>query len=279
MGIAQRDYMREPAGPGVFRSWGAVHVIIAINIAVFLGWFFAVSNGDTRFMSDHFATSEIHLSNGAVWTLVTSVFSHLNVWHLALNMFVLYSFGVTLERMWGTRKFVIFYLVAGIVSGLAHCGVEALMERHASALGASGAISGLLAAFVFLFPRATVLLMGIIPMPAFLVLVLLVGWDVYGLFLQTQSRGFNIGHAAHLGGAVCGVVFYFWMLRNPRPRPVRIDTGDDSFDGISPEDRQQMDHILGKVNELGVEGLTQHEREFLVRMSERMQKARGRSRQ
>lgn len=162
-------------------------------------------------MFQNFLISWNGLSLGRFWTLLTSVFSHISFIHIFLNMYVLNSFGPVLERILGAKAFLKFYLVAGIFSSFVHAIVSSYLLRmpELPALGASGAISGLIVFFSLLFPKQIILLFGIIPMYAFFGSMLFVGLDLWGLAMQAKGGGLPIGHGAHLGGALCAIVYYF----------------------------------------------------------------------
>ena len=97
----------------MLRRLVVVPVVIALNVVVFGLWWAATAGGALeRFLAENFVVSTLHLAQGRVWTLLTAEFSHIESWHLFLNMFVLWSFGSILERLWGRLRFVAFYLVA-----------------------------------------------------------------------------------------------------------------------------------------------------------------------
>lgn len=152
---------------------------------------------------------------GRYWTLLTSVFSHLEFWHIFMNMFVLYNFGFAIESILGTKRFAFFYLAAGIFSSLCHAATSNyfLHQPHLPALGASGAVSAVIMLFSFLFPREKILLLGIIPLPAIFGALAFVALDLWGLAAQSSGGGLPIGHGAHLGGALAGFLFYIIYLR------------------------------------------------------------------
>jgi membrane associated rhomboid family serine protease len=108
-----------------------------------------------------------------------------------------------------------FYLVAAIMSSLAHAAVSTfLMDKpELPALGASGAISGVILLFSFLYREARILLFGFIPMPALLGAAAFVGIDLAGLAWQSSGGGLPIGHGAHLGGALTGTLYYLLVIR------------------------------------------------------------------
>lgn len=166
-------------------------------------------------MMDNFLVSSSALSQGRVWTLLTSVFSHNMLFHLLINMFVLYGFGRTMENVLGSKQFLIFYLIAGVVGSIAHCLTSSLLIRNPDlqALGASGAISGVLVVFSLMYPMQLVFLLGLLPLPAILATTLFVGSDLWGLIAQTEGSGIPIGHGAHLGGAMAGAIYYFYKIK------------------------------------------------------------------
>ena len=172
-------------------------------------------------MAANFLVSTTHLLQGYWWTLITAAFSHIEFWHIALNMFVLWSFGIILEKLWGTWTFVVFYLVAAVVASATHCFVSSVLMGNPdiNALGASGAVSGLLLAFALLFPKHRILVFGVIPVPALIGALAFVAIDLWGLFAQTRGGGIGIGHGAHLGGALCGFLFWVSYLRTRFKRP------------------------------------------------------------
>jgi membrane associated rhomboid family serine protease len=253
----------------------AVSVIIGINVLVFLAWQAAsVVPGLGDFLVVNFLVSTSRLLHGYVWTLVTAAFSHNELWHVAINMFVLWSFGTVLERLWGTRIFVIFYLVAAVASSLSHCAVSSLIMGNGDipALGASGAVSGLLLAYALYFPRHKILLFGVIPVPALAGVLAFVGIDLWGLVAQSRGGGLPIGHGAHLGGALAGALMYFFWLRATRPAPSarahRPPVGGSP--GLSTEEAREFERIRIKIETWGPQALTPKEQDFLSRLRERV---------
>lgn len=191
-----------------------VPLITVINISVFVLWL-STGQAESSFMTEHFLTSWTALSQGRYWTLLTSVFSHNMLLHLFLNMFVLQSFGIFLEKVLGSSSFLKFYIIAGVFSSFCHCVVSLLIMNapDLAALGASGAIAGLILVFSLIFPRAKILILGILPMPALIGAILFIGLDVWGLVEQAKGSGLPIGHGAHLGGAVAGIVYFLFFIR------------------------------------------------------------------
>jgi membrane associated rhomboid family serine protease len=190
-------------------------ILILINIVVFIAWQLAKKNSSVNFMAENFLVSWTSLLEGRYWTLLTSVFSHISLMHIFFNMFVLSSFGPVVEDVLGQARFLKFYLVAGIFSSFCHAFVSKTL-LHAPdlpALGASGAISGMIFLFAFLFPKQKIYLFAVLPIPAIWAALVFVGIDVWGLVAQAEGGGFQIGHGAHLGGALAGVIYYYFFLK------------------------------------------------------------------
>ena len=127
-----------------------VTTTIGINIVVYLAWQFATDSLElAQLMVLNFLTSWDSLLSGHLWTLLTSAYSHFDLWHLVINMFVLWNFGVLIERQMGRQRFLLFYIVCSVVGSLAHCITSAwlLDMPDRGALGASGAVCGVLMAF------------------------------------------------------------------------------------------------------------------------------------
>lgn len=168
-----------------------------------------------EFMQNNFLVSWDALNDGRYWTLLTSVFSHIDFWHIFMNMFVLYNFGFAIESILGSKQFTVFYIGSGIFSSFCHGATSNYFLHNPSlpALGASGAVSAVILLFSFLFPREKILLLGIIPLPAIFGALAFVALDVWGLMAQSSGGGLPIGHGAHLGGALAGAIYYFFYLR------------------------------------------------------------------
>lgn len=194
----------------------AVLTIIKINFIVFALWYLL----SPQFMYTNFLVSWDSLVEGRFWTLLTSEFSHNYLFHILVNMFAFYGFGMAVEDLLGTKRFIIFYLSAAIMASLAHSLVSHFLMHQSElpALGASGAIAGVILFFSLVYPKEKILLLGIIPLPAISAALVFVGLDLWGLFAQTQGESLPIGHGAHLGGALYGLLYFLFLkLRNSQP--------------------------------------------------------------
>ncbi len=144
--------------------------------------------------------------------LLTYGFLHGNLWHLALNLFMLWMFGRNIEYVWGPRRFLIYYLVCVVGAGLTQLVVGALQGGAYPTVGASGGVFGLLLAYGMLFPEQRIMLLfPPIPLKAKYMVVL------FGLF--TLAYGISgampgVAHFAHLGGMVFGLaLIIIWRRR------------------------------------------------------------------
>lgn len=138
------------------------------------------------------------------WQLLTSIFLHNGFRHIIFNMLGLYWFGTELEDVWGWKKFLLFYLICGIGANVIDSIVLdfIIKEEEYYALGASGAIFGVLTAYALLFPRRQIYMMFFVPMPARTAVIVYALFEIYA----GVTRMDNGGHFAHLGGALIGLL-------------------------------------------------------------------------
>ncbi len=153
------------------------------------------------------------------WQLLTHMFLHGSVSHLAFNMLALWSFGRVLEKVWGIQRFLIFYLACGIGAALISQIVDQFffgpVSNYTRTVGASGAIYGLLVAFAVMFPNFKIMLI-FLPVPVaakhFVPVLLLI--DLMAGFTGFSIFGQNIAHFAHLGGALIGFLMLNYYKRS-----------------------------------------------------------------
>jgi len=151
-------------------------------------------------------------SNFRFWQPLTSMFLHGGLFHILCNMLVLWSFGNPIEQTIGTKKFLQLYFLSGLVSAIFW-----MFLGTGPAVGASGALCGLMSAFLFIAPESEVLLFFIIPIK---IKNAIYGFAVFSLVfgllsLLNPSYGFGIGHFAHLGGLIGGyLIAYYWKTKN-----------------------------------------------------------------
>lgn len=143
------------------------------------------------------------------WQVVTYAFLHGSLTHLLFNMFGVYMFGADLERVWGQRRYLTFYMVSALAAAAAQLLVSSLTGALYPTVGASGAVFGLLLAFAMVFPRRMVVpLFPPIPMRAPVFVALYGGLE---LFLGVTGTQAGVAHFAHLGGMAGGyLLLRYW---------------------------------------------------------------------
>ncbi len=223
-------YSYDNGGRGGFlANWPtAVKNLIIINALVMI---MTSLNGD--FMYEKFALFYPTSPFFHWWQPLTHMFMHGGFWHLFFNMYTLYIFGSVLERVWGTKKFLIFYFVTGLGAALVHTGVEWLqmqtwltkaaegsnaalqsihMLKMTPTVGASGAIYGVLMGFAMLYPDSIMsLIFPPISMKAKWFVLIFAGIE---LLTGVTGVGGGIAHFAHLGGLIFGfLLMMYWKKK------------------------------------------------------------------
>ena len=207
------------------------HLLI-INILFYLATFtFQRFNID---LTDYLGLHFFKASDFRLYQLITYMFMHANFGHLFFNMFALWMFGNTLENLWGSKRFLLFYMVCGIGAGLCQELVQYIQYTTSLAsydtvnmgghivtmdtylnmmntVGASGAIYGLLLAFGMMFPNSMIYFYFLIPIKA--------KWFVIGYAVIELITGLtgvdNVAHFAHLGGMLFGLFLILYWKKNP----------------------------------------------------------------
>ncbi len=202
-----------------------------------------------------------------IWRLAAYMFLHGNPWHLLFNMLALWMFGVEIEQMWGTKRFLIFYALGGIGAGL----VSFLMW-HAVIIGASGAVLALLTVYAFYFPHRRILMFFIFPVPVW-VAVIIIG----AISLVMSGRSDGIAHLTHLGGIIVALIYLKYYnqaisyLTHIHARKAEKKMRQRAESKIQ-KDRyfeEVIDPILKKISEQGMDSLTKEERKKLNHYSDR----------
>ena len=168
--------------------------LVAINIVVFI---FQIVYSP---LTDEFALVSADVLSRP-WIIITSMFLHGGMQHILFNMFALALFGFILEKIIGSKKFLILYFLSGIIAGLGS------IFFYEAAIGASGAIFGILGALGILRPRMTVYV-SYIPMPMFVAVIFWAILNLGGLLVPGQ-----VAYAAHLGGLAFGLAYGFYLKK------------------------------------------------------------------
>jgi membrane associated rhomboid family serine protease len=307
VGIYDRDYFREQERPGLspYLPHTVVGAIIVINAAVWLAdaftpvVLFNTKNEIVyRLVSDHLAVHVGTLTQPWLWwQFLTAGFTHAplgssdgmgGIGHILGNMFVLFVLGRSVEDRYGPKEFLRFYLAALVFANVAWCIIGKLVGASAMSglCGASGAIAAVVVLFAFNFPNVTVLLFFILPMPAWLLGVLVVAYDIYGA--TGGNRGSDVAYTAHVAGAAFALLYYQlgwnfsrfsgggfrWPRLPSRGKPrLRVHRPDDE---PPPDDlAAEVDRILEKIYREGEASLTPKERSALEAASRKYQERRG----
>ncbi len=191
------------SAPSTVMLW----VLLAANVAVWLVWQQALPDAALRAAFRTNLTVGLDGVAAHPWTLLTAGFSHVASGHLLANALGLWVFGQDVCARVGQRAFLGLYVAGAVIASCGHLVWQAVSGAEAPALGASGAVMAIGAVYGCLFPKRILLVGLIVPMPAWLAVVAWAALDVAGLF----GGGDGIAHAAHLGGAAFGLLY--WALR------------------------------------------------------------------
>jgi membrane associated rhomboid family serine protease len=228
-----------------------VYTFIAINLVVFI---MQLMQGD-RFWLGYAAVPYEIIHNtdlvgqrggipqeagpSPIWlTLLTSMFMHGGYMHIIGNMLFLWVFGDNIEDNFGHLKFIIFYVLCGLIASFSQIMLDP--QSVIPTLGASGAIAGVLGAYLVLFPKNRIY--SLLPLPIIWTTVTVPAWVMIGIWIvmqffsqiasissnTAQTRGGGVAYMAHIGGFIAGVVLVF-IFRTRQSVPSRIDDDTESF--------------------------------------------------
>ena len=206
----------------------AVKNIIIINVLVMV-----MTMLNENFMYEKFALFYPTSPFFHWWQPLTHMFMHGGFWHLFFNMYTLWIFGTVLERVWGTKKFLVFYFVTGLGAALIHTGVEWIQMQHwlgqaaegsyaaqvsihtlkmTPTVGASGAIYGVLMGYAMLYPDSIMTL--IFPPISLKAKWFVLIFAAIELLTEVTGTGGGIAHFAHLGGLIFGfLLIMYWKKK------------------------------------------------------------------
>ena len=257
--------------PSLFTD--AIKTLISVNFAIFI--LQSISSSEIMFFSNFGLVPKLVWSQLKIWQPFTYMFFHGDIWHVLINMFVLWMFGSELERAWGKKNFLRFYFITGVGSGLGTMlfGLQSTIPI----VGASGAIYGVLLAYGVMFPNRTVYLYGIIPIKSI--------WFVIGIgviaFFSSFNNFTNISHLTHLFGMIIGYLYLkrpvhfrsLWFSIFKKVLEYRIQNQEKGI-SHSVEMERDLNSILDKINREGFKSLTQEEEERLYKNSKDLSKGK-----
>ena len=273
MGLYDRDYTQADfkSQQGHFRGMPqmrfslpkltpVVKWLLIINIGIFLAGIFIKPLG--VFIYSSFQLDPHWPRALQVWRLISYQFLHSPILfrHIFYNMFGLFFLGPTLERHWGGKRFLSFYLGCGVAGALFYFFLVAVKFLPAGPMiGASGAILGMLAACAILFPQFVVFIV-IFPVP---IRVAAVGFTaLYFLLVVTKADNAG-GNAAHLAGMAAGAAYVFSQSWRDKFK-FKLRSGHWEKQMAAQQNLQvEVDRILHKVNESGIQSLTSKEKKTL----------------
>lgn len=290
MGLHDRTYWREEqhggfgGGGGITLSFPKpgrmIRALLLANIAAFVVQIFL----DQGTIAQPVGPVSRHLGVTVagywqIWRYVTFQFLHTGAWHLALNMMGLYFLGVSLERKWGPRQFLVFYLTCGVAAGVAYVVIGASygLPVDLPIVGASGGVYGVVLACAVFFPQIRLLLFFIIPMSIRTLAVIFFGLMILTVLQAVSGGNFNeaMSDVAHMGGAAAAAV-WIWLL--PKALGGVIEARKRRGAGAWQRKMQrraaeeaEIDRILAKIRRDGLNSITGKEREILRNATRKQQ--------
>lgn len=285
-----------------------IKMLLISNIAIFIVQF--LLGNDVVFgniLAKYFYLWPISSGYFLPWQLVTYMFLHGGFSHLLFNMFALWMFGMDIENLWGTKKFLIYYFLCGIGAGVANLFIAPLLGQAGPTIGASGAIYGILVAFGFLFPDRPIYLYFFVPIKAkYLVLI----YMVIEFYSASSSLNSGVAHVAHLGGGVIGFIYLLITYkrlgnfnfskpkntfgnnptssgyREPRITPLYTNGAEKikkadyvdlpetdykaEFEEQQRKAQERVDAVLDKLSKGGYQSLTEEEKRILFTESKKL---------
>jgi membrane associated rhomboid family serine protease len=302
MGIYDREYYRR-TGPryldALASTGSACKWLIGINIVVYVLQFASREvHHPAGLVTDLLILNPKDVLNGEVWRLLTYAFLHdIRTWqHIVFNMLFLWWFGTDVETIYGTKEFLVYYLVSAFLGGLGYVALSIADHNNIPCLGASGAVTAVMVLCACHFPRKMILLFFLIPIPIWIFVLFQVGRDAFA-FLSHEETGTAV--TVHLAGAAFGFLYYktqwrltsllpsirSWRAQQRRPKLRVLRPEDDLPEVVAvgappalPPDEQleaKVDAVLAKVARSGQASLTDSERQILLRASELYKRRRS----
>lgn len=267
------------SGGGGLQSWlgglpplsKVVKWILIANAALFV--LVLVTGGQDSFIYRWLAMNTALVKKGQIWRLFTFTYLHdpRTIGHIFFNMLGLYFLGVPLESHYGAKRFFVFYTIAGFASVLLYLIVtlSGWLSPYAMLVGASGGVLATMGACAVLFPQMRLILF-LFPVPIRAVALLAVGLYTFNLFTRGHNAG---GDACHLAGLAFGIAWgyrsqhfwYWWESRGARKKAGAWERQRRE----AAERQNQVDAILDKVKQHGINSLTRREKQLLEDASRR----------
>ena len=257
--------------PALFTD--AIKILVSVNFGIFLLQTIARTEG--MFFPLFGLVPKLVWSEFMLWQPFTYLFFHGSIWHVLINMFVLWMFGSELERLWGKEHFLKFYFVTGVGAGLVTMIIG--LNSMTPIVGASGAVYGVLLAYGLTYPNRTVYLYGIIPIKSL--------WFVIGIgviaFMSSFDNVSHISHLTHLSGMLIGYLMLkrpvrfndLWFTIRKRTLEYKIKHEEKKV-SQHQEIEREIDSILDKINREGFDSLTSEEHDRLYKGSQSLSRTK-----
>ncbi len=260
-------YYRYSFGPQITP---VIKNLIIANVIIFFLQSILDIAGFSNVYLNYFALSPVLVFKGYLWQMFTYMFLHGNLGHLIWNMFGLWMFGTEIEGYFGSKRFLNYYLFCGFFASVTTC-LLGLFKKEIffiPTIGASGSIYGILMAYGLLFPNRIILAFFVLPMKAIHFVL------VFGLIqlLYTFNSYSNIAYVAHVGGMLGGYLFlrYRSIFSNFIDRLEREKKMKNLNEDLILQEK--VNRLLEKINQYGIHSLSENERKFLHRASERLKR-------
>ncbi len=185
--------------------------ILIINAILFAAQELLAASGRLD-LAQYLALAPIDTVYFKPYQFITYMFMHANLGHIFFNMFGVYMFGSILENIWGSKRFLNFYLLCGLGAAALQVGVNYFTGEFAYLRGASGAVFGLLVAFAMMFPNTYLNIYFLIPVKAKYLVTAYAAIEIAGALMNRADD--NISHLGHIGGLIVGVIIMLIWKRN-----------------------------------------------------------------
>ena len=285
MGIYDREYYQDDHPRFGFGGGGQMTMVVRIALANGIIYLIGLFFNDNWLMYQMALESETAAQPWMWWKFLTYGFAHspTDPTHLIFNMLALWFLGQSVERKYGAAEFLRFYLITLVLCGVVWGVVNYLGGTNARLVGASGAVTAVVILFAVNFPKQQIMFMFILPMPAWVLGVLVVAMDLFqaqGVIAVDGGKS-QIAFDVHLTGAAFAAAYYYlnlnfgkWMggnfrikLPSLKRRPkLKVHDPDQSYEQLDEE----ADRVLDKLHQEGEDSLTPREKKTLEDYSRRM---------
>lgn len=289
MGIHDRPYYRDGSSPNLAPSWdqrSAIATIIIVCASVFLASMFS-NNRINEFLT---LSSDDFRKPWMLWRTLSYGFvhNHKDIMHIVFNMLGLWMLGRAVEDRYGKAEFFRIYLLAVVVCGILWLLLRRSFGDNATVCGASGAVCCIEMLYVLNFPRSTLMLMGVVPIQAWLFGIFFILGNVF-VGGNGGNNGTQVAWDVHLIGIGIATAYFFgnWNLsRLSAPlngwRLIKRKLFGPKLRAFQPEERgskdeAEADRILDKIHQFGQDSLTSKEKRFLTKYSKAVRNKRENS--